>query len=97
MVSRRKLEEEIARTKDPDIRKQLQELLDKREERFNQRKKSIKEGLSSVGRELDSFLSRGTPELTPEEAKRQNWLLAIIIIGTMALPFLLFLFFKGFD
>lgn len=33
MVSRGKLEEEIARTKDPTIRKQLQELLEKREQK----------------------------------------------------------------
>ncbi len=43
MVSRRKLEEEIARSTDPVIRKQLQELLDKREKRREEGKKTIKE------------------------------------------------------
>ena len=37
MTSRRKLEEEIARTTDPTVRKQLQELLDKRERRSAER------------------------------------------------------------
>jgi len=102
MVSRKKLEEEIARTKDPVIRKQLQELLDKREKRFNQRKKSIKEGLSSVGRELGYLLSvRPTSEsrkLTPKEAKKQDIKSAILIIGSIVLSmglFILFLWLLG--
>lgn len=39
MVHRRKLEEEIARAKDPQIRKQLQELLDERNRRWNETKR----------------------------------------------------------
>jgi hypothetical protein len=76
----------------PDIRKQLQELLDKREERWIKRKKNVKEGFNSVKRELSSFLSSESRELTPEEAKKQNWLSAIIIIGAIVFYLLLFLF-----
>ncbi len=51
MTSRRKLEEEIARTKDPVVRKQLQELLDKRETKAKAIKDTITkevEGLFEV-------------------------------------------------
>jgi len=43
MTSRRKLEEEIAQTKDSAIRKQLQELFDKREQRRDKKIKDAKE------------------------------------------------------
>jgi hypothetical protein len=46
MVSRRKVEEEIARTKDPIIRKQLQDLLDKRSQRWEEKKKKTTEMLN---------------------------------------------------
>ena len=42
MVSRRKLEEEIARSKDPVIRKQLQKLLEKRSQRWAEKEKKAK-------------------------------------------------------
>jgi hypothetical protein len=42
MVSRRKLEEEIARSKDPVLRKQLQELLEKRSQRWAEKGKKAK-------------------------------------------------------
>jgi len=52
MASRRKLEEEIARTKDPQLRKQLQELLGKRKQRRKETAKNVKEGVDSLGKEL---------------------------------------------
>jgi preprotein translocase subunit SecF len=52
MARRRKLEEEIARTKDLVIRKQLQELLDKREERRDKTINDAKEIGASVLNEV---------------------------------------------
>ena len=46
MASRRKLEEEIARTKDPELRKQLEILLLKREMRWEDTKEKIKDFLN---------------------------------------------------
>ena len=43
MASRKKLEEEIARSKDPVLRKQLQELLDKRNQSWSAKKKKAGE------------------------------------------------------
>ena len=42
MTSRRKLEEELARTKDPVLRKQLQDLIDKREKRWEETKQQLR-------------------------------------------------------
>ena len=53
MTSRRKLEEEIARTQDPSVRKQLQELLDKRKQRQDKTIKDAKEIGVSLLREID--------------------------------------------
>jgi len=53
MTRRRKLEEEIARTKDPIVRKQLQELLDKRKQRQDKTIKDAKEIGVSLLREID--------------------------------------------
>jgi len=53
MTSRRKLEEEIARTKDPIVQKQLQELLDKREQIRDKTFKDAKEIGASLLREID--------------------------------------------
>ncbi len=53
ITRRRKLEEEIARTKVPIVRKQLQELLDKREQRQDKRIKDAKEIGVSLLREID--------------------------------------------
>lgn len=53
MTRRRKLEEEIARTKVPIVRKQLQELLDKREQRQDKTIKDAKEIGVSLLREID--------------------------------------------
>lgn len=53
MTRRRKLEEETARTKDPIVRKQLQELLDKREQRQDKTIKDAKEIGVSLLREID--------------------------------------------
>jgi hypothetical protein len=53
MTSRRKLEEEIARTKDPLVRKQLQKLLDKRKQRQDKTIKDTKEIGISLLREID--------------------------------------------
>lgn len=62
MTSKRKLEEEIARTKDPVVRKQLQELLDKREQRRDKTIENAKEiGASLLGEiteEVEPFFSR---------------------------------------
>ena len=62
MTSKRKLEEEIARTKDPVVRKQLQELLDKREQRRDKTIENAKEiGASLLGEiteEAEPFFSR---------------------------------------
>lgn len=54
MTSRRKLEEEIARTQDPSVRKQLQELLDKRKQRQDKTIKDAKEIGVSLLREIDA-------------------------------------------
>lgn len=48
MSSKRKLEEEIARTKDSVLRKQLQELLDKRSQRTEERKRKTKKLLKEL-------------------------------------------------
>jgi len=53
MTSRRKLEEEIARTKDPIVRKQIQELLDKREQRRDKTIKDAKETGASLLCEIE--------------------------------------------
>lgn len=53
MTSRRKLEEEIARTQDLSVRKQLQELLDKRKQRQDKTIKDAKEIGVSLLREID--------------------------------------------
>lgn len=53
MTSRRKLEEEIARTKDPEVRKQLQELFNKREQRRDKTIKDAKEIGASLLREIE--------------------------------------------
>lgn len=53
MTRRRKLEEEIARTKDPLVQKQLQELLDKRKQRQDKTIKDTKEIGVSLLREID--------------------------------------------
>jgi hypothetical protein len=42
MASRRKIEEEIAKTKDPVLQKQLQELLDKRSQRWAEKEEKAK-------------------------------------------------------
>lgn len=42
VASRRKLEEELARTKDPVLRKQLKELIDKREKRWEEIKEWLR-------------------------------------------------------
>jgi len=57
MASIRKLEEEIARTKDPQLRKQLQELLDKRNRRWNETKQK--------GSNLYKELTKPSPPLSP--------------------------------
>ena len=54
MTSRRKLDEEIARTQDPSVRKQLQELLDKREQRRDKTIKDAKEIGASLLHEIDA-------------------------------------------
>ena len=54
MTSRRKLEEEIARTQDPSVRKQLQKLLDKRKQRQDKTIKDAKEIGVSLLREIDA-------------------------------------------
>ena len=56
MTSRRKLEEEIARTQDPSVRKQLQELLDKRKQRQDKTIKDAKEIGVSLLREIDPVI-----------------------------------------
>lgn len=57
MVSRRKLEEEIARSKDPVLRKQLQELLDNRSQKWAGKKKRTKDFLNKVAEEAPSGLN----------------------------------------
>lgn len=58
MTSRRGLEEEIAREKDPIVRKQLQELLDKRQDEWEKSAaKKIEDTAKSVGRNLSNTLT----------------------------------------
>lgn len=56
MVSRRKLEEEIARSKDPVLRKQLQELLEKRSQRWTEKEKKAKGFLNRKKKEVNSAI-----------------------------------------
>jgi len=49
MTSRRKLEEEIARSKDPELRKQLQALLAERERRSKERSRKLKKFFRDIG------------------------------------------------
>lgn len=56
MTSRRKLEEEIARTQDPSVQKQLQELLDNRKQRQDKTIKDAKEIGVSLLREIDPVI-----------------------------------------
>jgi hypothetical protein len=66
MTSKRKLEEEIARNTDPVMRKQLQELLDARNQRWSQKKRNTfdfinnaSEGLGKASEELGKGLIIG--------------------------------------
>ena len=61
MVSRRKLEEEIARTTDPQLRKQLQELLDKRERRRKETVGQVKDTAKAIGEQCQSELDNAAP------------------------------------
>jgi len=71
MTSKRKLEEKIAETKDPVIRKQLQELLNLRNKRSKQRKDKVVNFVKKV---------RAPVELTEEE-KKKNEKIAMIILA----------------
>jgi hypothetical protein len=64
MTSRRKLEEEIARTKDPIVRKQRQDLLDKREQR---RDKTIKDA-KEIGASLLCEIEKAEPAISQAAA-----------------------------
>ena len=90
MTSRRKLEEEIARTQDPLVRKQLQELLDKRKQR---RDKTIK-GAKEIGSSLLDEIAKGEPPSPQEEAF--FGIVVIVFVGIVAIlgihVFLLLLF-----
>lgn len=57
MVSRRKLEEEIARSKDPVLRKQLQELLEKRNKRLEEKGKIAGEFLERGKEAVNSLIN----------------------------------------
>lgn len=57
MVSRRKLEEEIARSKDPVLQKQLQELLDKRSQRWDEKEKRAKDYFNRAEKGIPSFMA----------------------------------------
>jgi len=61
MVSRRKLEEEIARSKDPVLRKQLQELLEKRNQKWTEKEKKAKDFFNTAAEQLSSILE-GLPK-----------------------------------
>lgn len=103
MTSKRKIEEKIAETKDPVIRKQLQELLDKRERRWKQKKQGASNVVGgALGIVGDVFKSLNEPP-TPKE---KQWIkiggtlfIVFASIGTIAISvsadepiFLLFLF-----
>ena len=89
MVRRRKLEEEIARTKDPVIRKQLQELLNKREHRQNKRVKNMKEGLGSLKDDMRELYSLFNKPTSPEEGGKQWLIIGLVFIGFFVLMALL--------
>lgn len=80
MTSKRKLEEKIAESKDPVIRKQLQELLELRNKRSNQRKDKVV-----------NFVKELNPELTKAEQKKNEKLVLIIVAGTIIGAILVFL------
>jgi len=81
-MSKRKLEKEIARTKDPVLRKQLQELLDKRNQEWEQRKENWSDLISDLLEE-DGLRKEG------EGVERWGWGIwlwfFIIIVGLFTL------------
>jgi hypothetical protein len=78
MVSRRKLEEEIARSKDPVLQKQLQELLEKRSQRWAEKGKKAKDYFNRADKEIIPSLMAGV---------------AIVIWVAIAIGLILALFF----
>jgi len=75
MSSRRKIEEEIARTKDPVIRKQLQELLDKRNQRQEQKKTKIINSLKNA--------ANFAVDIIQSESKPMPWWFWLLILSPL--------------
>ena len=71
MTSKRKLEEKIAESKDPVIRKQLQELLELRNKRSNQRKDKV----VNFVKEVTTF----PPDTRTKEEKKRETLIGVAI------------------
>ena len=91
MTSKRKLEEKIAETKDPVIRKQLQELLNVRSKRSEKRKKSV----GNVIKKIKNY------ECSEEQGKRNTEIVKAITIVLWLyvianVLFLIWLFTKGY-
>ena len=82
MTSRRKLEEEIARNADPVIRKQLQELLDARNQKLAQKKKKALDIIENVAGELGAFFQSSTTQGTSVTMKGKP----VTLTGTAVKP-----------
>ena len=83
MTSRRKLEEEIARTQDPSVRKQLQELLDKREQRRDKTFRDAKE----IGASLLGEIEKAEPVFS--DVGVIIWIVVAILFIVMLLDWIL--------
>ncbi len=88
MTSRRKLEEEIARTTDPTVRKQLQELLDKRAGRSAER-------ISRVDSAVGEILQQLTPGKTFETAGWIFLYIVVVLSGIMIIWMFIWMFIQG--
>jgi len=88
MTSKRKLEEKIAESKDPVIRKQLQELLDLRNKRSRQRIDKAKKVVNYI----DKFGAVDVNKMTPEEKKKYDRDCKTVLIFFGVLFGLLFVF-----
>ena len=103
MTTKRKLEEKIAESKDPVIRKQLRELLDARNRRSRQRIDKGIDKAKKVFNYIDDTLGYvDVDAMTPEEKKEYEeswktcWRRVIGVLIAFGLVFLIFVIWIAF-
>lgn len=103
MVRKRKLEEKIAESKDPVIRKQLQELLDVRNRRSRRRIDKGIDKAKKVVNYIKTFDYVDVDAMTPEEQKKYNRdiktavILFVGVLIAMIFGFLIFVIWITFE